>query len=156
MPIARHWLLIALLLFVPAAAAQQFQTFEKAPLTIDTATGAQHFTVELAVTPAQQEQGLMFRRAMAADAGMLFVFPQIHTATFWMHNTFIPLDMLFVGFDGHIADIHERAVPLSDALISSKGPVLAVIELNGGTVSRLGIKPGDLVHHEAFGTAPKQ
>jgi uncharacterized membrane protein (UPF0127 family) len=136
-----------------AARAQLLQRFETSPLTIATAKGDQRFTVELALSPAQQEQGLMFRRELAPDAGMLFVLPQTETAVFWMKNTLVPLDLLFIAADGRIADIHERAVPLSEANIVSKVPVKAVLELNGGTVARLGIEPGDVVHHAAFGTA---
>ncbi len=147
--------LVAFALLVAPAFAQPttLQTFNSAPLTIDTAKGLQHFTVELALTPAQQEQGLMFRRHMAADAGMLFVFDQPQIMDFWMHNTYIPLDMLFVAPGGRIVDLHERAVPLSDAIIVSHAPAIAVIELNGGTVDRLGIKIGDVVHAAALGNA---
>ncbi len=95
----------------------------------------------------------MYRKALAPDAGMLFVFPETQTATFWMKNTLIPLDMLFIAGDGRVADIHERAVPLSEATISSKVPVRAVLELNGGTALRLGIHEGDVVHHALFGNA---
>jgi uncharacterized membrane protein (UPF0127 family) len=150
----RRCLLVALLLLgITAGAHAQLATFGKSPLVIDTAKGPQRFTVELALTPEQQQQGLMFRRALAADAGMLFVFDTTRAASFWMRNTLIPLDMLFVAADGRIADIHERAVPLNEESIISKVPVRAVLELNGGTVARLGIKPGDVVHHAAFGNA---
>jgi uncharacterized membrane protein (UPF0127 family) len=135
------------------AAGAQLASFQKSTLTIDTGSGAHRFTVELALSPEQQEQGLMFRRTLPADAGMLFDFGDTRPAVFWMKNTLIPLDMLFIGADGHIADIHERAVPLSEATIESKVPVRAVLELNGGTVSRLGIHLGDVVHHAIFGNA---
>ncbi len=151
---ARTLVVAVLLAFgVAATAATPLQSFQTADLTIDTAGGPQHFTIELADTPLQQEQGLMFRRQMAADAGMLFTFPDSRTAEFWMHNTFIPLDMVFIAADGHIADLHERAVPMSDAIVASTVPVHAVLELNGGTIARLGLKVGDLVHHANFGTA---
>ena len=146
--------MIALLAFAGATArAQPLQRFETSPLAIDTAKGTQKFTVELALTPGQHQQGLMFRRELAPDAGMLFIFPELEPAVFWMKNTLIPLDMLFIGADGRVADLHERAVPQSEAHIVSKVPVKAVLELNGGTVARLGIKPGDLVHHAIFGNA---
>jgi uncharacterized membrane protein (UPF0127 family) len=122
-------------------------------LLIDAEGGVQRFTVELAVTPEEQAQGLMFRRALPPDAGMLFDLGSTRPATFWMKNTLIPLDMLFITTDGRIADIHERAVPLSEAMIESKVPVRAVLELNGGTVARLGIHAGDIVHHALFGNA---
>jgi uncharacterized protein len=123
------------------------------PLVIDTEGGTQRFTVELAVTPEEQAQGLMFRRTLPADTGMLFDLGGTRPATFWMKNTLIPLDMLFIATDGRIADIHERAVPLSEAMIESKVPVRAVLELNGGTAARLGIHEGDVVHHALFGNA---
>jgi uncharacterized protein len=148
-------LAVALVLALAGGSAQaQLQQFEHASLAIDTAKGAQRFNIELALTSAQQEQGLMYRRALAPDAGMLFIFPASEQAGFWMKNTLIPLDMLFIAADGRVADIHERAVPLSEANIVSKVPVRAVLELNGGTVERLGLAPGNLVHYPAFGTAP--
>jgi uncharacterized protein len=94
----------------------------------------------------------MFRQSLPADAGMLFDFGETRPVAFWMKNTLIPLDMLFIAADGGIADIHERAVPRSEATIEARVPVRAVLELNGGTVARLGIKRGDRVHHPIFGT----
>ena len=138
---------------VASAQQLQLQTFEKSTITIATASGAKKFAVELAVTPAQEEQGLMFRQRLAPDAGMLFVFGETATRTFWMKNTLIPLDMLFIAADGRIVDIHERAVPLSEDVIASRAPARAVLELNGGTVARLGIKTGDVVRHKSFGNA---
>jgi uncharacterized protein len=155
MPLSRRLLLLGLLCLaaIAAADAQQLATFPKSTLTIDTAQGPRRFTVELAVSPEQQRQGLMFRRSLPADGGMLFDFGDTRPAAFWMRNTLIPLDMLFIAADGRIADIHERAVPLSDVTIESRVPVRGVLELNGGTVSRLGIRLGDLVHHAIFGTS---
>ncbi len=145
--------LLALVLLAPMlAAAAPLAVFKTSTLTIDTQAGPQRFVIELALTPQEQEQGLMFRPALAADAGMLFDFGTVRPAVFWMKNTLIPLDMLFIAADGHIADIHERAVPLSETTIAAKVPVRAVLEVNGGTVARLGIKLGDVVHHPIFGT----
>ena len=144
----------ALLGLAGLGARAELSAFKTSTLTIDTADGPQHFTIELALSPQEQEQGLMYRTRLAPDAGMLFVFPKTQTATFWMKNTLIPLDMLFIAGDGHIADIHERAIPLSEALIASKEPVRAVLELNGGTVARLRIKSGDVVHYALFGNGP--
>ena len=111
------------------------------------------FQVEMAVTPEQRTQGLMFRQNLAPDAGMLFDFgPRPQRAMMWMRNTYIPLDMVFIADDGRIESIAERTVPLSLETISSDGPVRGVLELNGGTASRLGIAPGDLVEHPVFGT----
>ena len=154
MSLSRRSLLLACLVAVLGPAAQaELASFAKSSLIIDTAAGPQRFAIELARTPEQQQQGLMFRASLAADAGMLFDFGGTRPAAFWMKNTLIPLDMLFIAADGRIADIHERAVPLSEATIESKVPVRAVLELNGGSVARLGIKSGDLVHHAIFGTA---
>ena len=140
----------ALFPFVSAAQLQHFATSE---LTIVSKTGPHRFTVEVAQTPAQMEQGLMFRRTLADNAGMLFDFKQPTMATMWMRNTLIPLDMLFVDPQGRIVNIHERAVPQSDDVIAAAAPVRYVIELNGGTAARLGIAPGDKVEHPIFGDA---
>lgn len=123
-------------------------------LLIVTSSGAHRFHVEMAATPEQRERGLMFRREMAADAGMLFDDgPGEHDVAMWMKNTYIPLDMLFIRDDGTISSVAERAVPESLATIASDGPVRAVLEVNGGTAAKLGIKPGDKVHHALFGNA---
>ena len=134
--------------FSVGADLQQFPTSE---LTIISATGPHRFKVELAETPAQMTQGLMFRSSLAPDAGMLFDYKQPTVATMWMRNTLIPLDMLFVDAQGRIVNIHQRAVPQSDDVIAATAPVRAVIELNGGTASRLRIEPGDRVVHPIFG-----
>ena len=158
-PARRHliaaFLAFAVLGLVGPAIAQieSLQTYDKAPLEIRTASGTHRFTVELARTAAQQMQGLMFRRKLDANAGMLFIYQQPETARYWMKNTYIPLDMLFIAPDGRIASIAERTVPLSLETVSSGVPVIAVLELNGGTVSRLGIKLGDRVVQAMLGTA---
>ena len=129
----------------------QLQRFATSELTIVSATGSHRFTVEVAETPEQMQQGLMYRRTMAADAGMLFDYKTPTMATMWMRNTFIPLDMLFIDAQGRIVNIHQRAVPQSLDIIASAAPIRAVIELNGGTAARLGIAPGDQVRHPIFG-----
>jgi uncharacterized protein len=149
----RRFLLLALLLAAaPAAIVQaQLQSFPTASLTIVTASGRHKFAIEVATTPAQLEQGLMFRQHLAPDAGMIFDLGSIEIASFWMKNTWIPLDMLFVDAAGRIVNIHERAVPGSLEPIVSTAPVRAVVELNGGTAAQLGIKPGDRVIFPIFG-----
>jgi uncharacterized protein len=141
MPLRRHLLVLAVLAW--ALPADALETFKTSELTIVTASGPHKFTIELALTGPQMEQGLMFRHSLAPDAGMLFDFGAPINVTMWMKNTLIPLDMLFLDGGGRIVDIHERAVPQSLDMISAKGPSRYVIELNGGTAERLGIKPGD-------------
>ena len=131
-----------------AAAAVSFPT---AHLDIVDGSGASHgFSVEVATSHDQLAQGLMFRRTLAPDAGMLFDFGQPQNVTMWMKNTLIPLDMVFIAADGAILGIAERTVPQSLAVIASPGPVRAVLELNGGTADRLGLHAGDRVRHSLF------
>ncbi len=143
------WVCLSALCAAPAADAQ-LQHFAAGHMTIVSATGPHRFTIELAETPEQMAQGLMFRQSLAPDAGMLFDYKSPTAATMWMRNTLIPLDMLFVDEHGRIVGIHERAVPQSDDLIAAPKPVRAVIELAGGTAARLGIKPGDRVLYPIF------
>ena len=119
-------------------------------LLIETPAGRHVFTVEVATTPASRRRGLMHRRSMAPDAGMLFDYGRAAHAAMWMKNTFIPLDMLFIGGDGLILKIAERTMPHSLETMTSDGPVRAVLEVNAGTVARLGIRTGDLVRHVLF------
>ncbi|CAK0774426.1 DUF192 domain-containing protein [uncultured Gammaproteobacteria bacterium] len=134
--------------FAPVAAALEFG---RSTVTIETVTGGKYrFAVEVAETPAELQQGLMYRDAMAEEAGMLFLFGEERYATFWMKNTFVALDMLFIARDGHILAIHQKALPGSQNLISPTMPVFAVMEINAGLVARLGIHLGDRVHHKAF------
>src|SRR4051812_43972261 len=146
-------LLLLLLAGASATLAQQLRTFPTGELTIESASGPHRFHVELATTPAQLEQGLMFRRSLAPDSGMLFDFRQPSPVSMWMKNTFIPLDMLFIDNSGRIINIAERAVPQSLDTIAAAAPARAVLELNGGTAARLGIKPGDRVVFPIFGNA---
>ncbi|MEX2455613.1 MAG: DUF192 domain-containing protein [Rhodospirillaceae bacterium] len=137
---------------VVAQAAGSLVRFERAPLTIRSGDRIHEFDVELALSERQQTQGLMYRRQLAPDGGMLFVYRQEGQISMWMKNTYIPLDMLFIGRDGKILKIAERTVPMSEAIVSSGGPAKAVLELNAGTASRLGLKPGDLVVSAALGS----
>jgi uncharacterized protein len=135
------------------AARADLATFSKSKLVIETARGKFPFDIELAVTPPQMAQGLMFRRALAADAGMLFDYGNPQPIAMWMKNTLIPLDMVFIAKDGKVVDFHERAVPLSLDTIESKVLARAVLEVNAGTVARLGIQIGDTIHHAVFQNA---
>ncbi|MCZ4282703.1 DUF192 domain-containing protein [Kiloniella laminariae] len=127
---------------------QAQQAFEKDDLVIFSADGSAHrFEIELAVSPGQRARGLMYRREMTSDAGMLFIYEEPQNVMMWMKNTYISLDMLFLDGTGRIVHIEEKTTPLSTRTLSSEGQVSAVLELNAGTVSRLQIKKGDIVHH---------
>lgn len=134
---------------LPAAAA----ALPHETVVIDSAGGAHAFRLGLAVTKAQQAAGLMHRKSLPPDAGMLFDFGQPVMCSFWMKDTPLPLDMLFVRADGRISTIAANAVPESTTQITSAEPVRAVIEIGGGRAHALGIRPGDVVHARAFGNA---
>jgi len=122
------------------------------PLAVETAQGAVYrFTVEMALTRREQAMGLMFRESLAADRGMLFVFDPPRRASFWMRNTLIPLDMVFIAPDGTILNIAENTQPLSEESRPSDGIARGVLELRGGLTRMLGIRAGDRVLHPAFG-----
>ncbi|WP_420565478.1 DUF192 domain-containing protein [Thalassobaculum sp.] len=143
----RFLALTFVLLLAPAAAWAQ----DLVPLTVTTEQGEAHtFQVEIAGTPEERARGLMFRTELAEDRGMLFIFPRRERIAMWMRNTEIPLDMLFISDDGRVTQIHERAVPHSEAVISSRRRVRYVLELPGGTAERLGLGPGALVTSEAM------
>jgi len=137
-----------------AACAQSSEiTFKKSSLVVVTGGREIKFDVELALNDAERSRGLMYRDKMGAYDGMLFDFYQDAPVSFWMKNTLIPLDMLFIAGDGTIKHIHSNATPLSTESIPSQFPVRAVLEINGGTAKLLGIKPGDKVRHPIFGNA---
>lgn len=142
--------LAAFLLIAGMNAVAASITFEEAPLTIDAATGEFEFQVEIAVSPEQRGLGLMFREDLAEDRGMLFDFGKLQRASMWMRNTYVPLDMLFVDPEGRITQIAADTRPLSDAVIASREPVRAVLELRAGVTAKLGIRPGDRVVHPLF------
>jgi uncharacterized protein len=148
----RAWLgrlLLGLLLVLAGPAGAQI-SFETSQLAIESASGTLTFEVELAITPEQRRQGLMFRESLDADQGMLFDFGDTGPVTMWMRNTLISLDMLFIDAAGRIARIVADTEPLSDATIGSGGPVRAVLELPAGTSADLGIAVGDHVVHPIF------
>ena len=131
--------------------AQGFATFNRSKLRVVTKSGKHEFIVEIAVTDRQHAQGLMFRQSLAKDAGMLFDYKVPTSITMWMKNTYIPLDMIFIGNDGRVINVVQRAIPFSENVISSLGKARGVLEVNGGTASRLGIMPGDKILHRIFG-----
>jgi uncharacterized membrane protein (UPF0127 family) len=127
----------------------------KERLEIITRDGARHsFMVEMATTPEQQTVGLMFRPSVAPDGGMLFDWGTPRDSQMWMRNTIASLDMLFINADGTIRSIAENTVPESLAVIDSRGPVRATLELAAGTAARLDIRVGDKVRQRIFGNAP--
>jgi uncharacterized membrane protein (UPF0127 family) len=131
--------------------AQQDVEFERDTLSIVARRGdVFEFNVELAETSEQKSRGLMFRREMADNEGMLFLHRRDRVLTMWMANTFLPLDMLFIERDGTIARIEENTIPQSRDVISSRKRVRAVLELNAGTARNLGISAGDEVVYERF------
>lgn len=120
-------------------------------LEIITNDGTSHvFEIELAVTPPQQQKGLMHRTEMAENAGMLFYFGREAERGFWMKNTLIPLDLIFIKQDGTIHHIHENAIPHDLTSMKSNGPVAAVLEINSGLSNKLGFVVGNKVHHPFF------
>ncbi|MBN35501.1 MAG: hypothetical protein CMM46_12175 [Rhodospirillaceae bacterium] len=133
------------------ALAEDEIEFARDHLSIETQDGQSFdFEVELAVTPQQRQRGLMFRREMSADAGMLFLFDREASRSFWMKNTYLPLDLLFIDADGVIVSIAVDALPHDLTPIPSGEPAAAVLELNAGTVSSLGLTVGNQVIFRAF------
>ena len=142
------WIAIAFVsLFVAASLARPV-----GPQTIEIAskTGVHMFTVEIADNDADRAKGLMYRKELPEGQGMLFDFHREQEVSFWMQNTYIPLDLLFIDSHGRIEHIAAQAAPLSLALIQSPTPSLAVLELKGGACDRLGIKVGDSVLHSSL------
>jgi hypothetical protein len=125
----------------------------KEKLTIITRDGVRHdFMVEMAITPQQQTVGLMFRPAVPPESGMLFDWGIPHDSQMWMRNTISPLDMVFINADGTIRSIAENTVPESLAVIDSRGPVRATLELQAGITAKLNIRVGDKVEQRIFGS----
>jgi hypothetical protein len=130
----------------PPAGAPKLETVE-----VQTAQGVHRFQVEIADTEAEREYGLMNRDAMGADRGMLFEFPDSADRAFWMHDTRIPLDIVFIATDGRIVSIQKNAKPFDETPLPSYGHAQGVLEINGGLADKLGIKQGDLIRHPFFG-----
>jgi uncharacterized protein len=144
------FLAIALTALLAFAAPQARADSELEALQFVTKSGRHDFSVEVMRTPAQHARGLMFRRYMPDDRGMLFDFGRNEVVNMWMKNTYIPLDMVFIGKDGKVVSIATDTEPLSERTISSGAPVWAVVELNAGAASRMGLAVGDTVVHPLF------
>jgi len=120
-------------------------------LVLHTAKGDFAFTVEIADTNEERAKGLMFRNELAPDAGMLFDYGKEQEASFWMQNTLIPLDMIFIGTDGVVKNIHVNAKPLDTTAIPSGAPVQFVLEIPGGRSKEIGLAVGDRMEHPRVG-----
>ncbi len=144
---ARAGLIAGLLLALagPVAAACRADQVE-----LRTSASVARFTVELADTPGEREKGLMFRETMPKSAGMLFVYERPQSASFWMKNTLIPLDMIFADPTGLVTHVHANAIPGDETPIPGGRNVLTVLEINGGLASALGIAPGAVLRHPAL------
>jgi len=125
-----------------------------ATLVLKTDSGPHSFTVELAATPQEKALGLMYRRSLPANAGMLFLYDRPQPLTMWMRNTLISLDMVFIGADMRVHRIETHTEPFSTDIISSDGEVKAVLELNAGTAAAIGLKVGDEVDSPQLGRTP--
>jgi uncharacterized membrane protein (UPF0127 family) len=134
-------------IFILAGCAK---TLDQNVITIETAQGPRVFHIEIADTEPEQNKGLMDRKSMPQDAGMLFVFGKEDDWSFWMKNTLIPLDLLFLARDGTIHHIHRMARPLDETHIVAENPSKAVLEINGGLADTLGIAEGDKAIHPVF------
>lgn len=143
--------LVAFIVCLAAACAQEAPA-DPSQLVVHTENGDVTFTVEIADTADSRSRGLMFRTELAPDAGMLFDFFEEGPRSFWMRNTFIPLDMIFIKADGTITNVHANAVPHDTTGIRSSEPVRFVFEIAGGRAAELGIKSGDTIAHPRVGS----
>ena len=137
-------------LFSANSYTQIYQEFSKSAIVINSLNRYHKFSIELALTPLQQAQGLMYRTFLPQDSGMLFDYGSPKLIQMWMKNTFISLDMIFLNQEGRIIKIVARTVPKSESIISSNFPARAALELNGGITEKLNIKVGDLIKHAIF------
>ena len=138
------------------AATSGWADMQRDKLTLVTRSGDHVVTLEVAETAEEKARGLMFRRSLGEDAGMLFPYLPPQEATMWMRNTYISLDMVFIRADGLVHRIEAGTEPFSERTIASGGPVAAVLELSAGTAKRIGLAPGDRAVHKFFpASAPK-
>lgn len=140
--------LVVIGLFVAAGPAR---SADQQTLEIASKSGVHAFSVEIAQTDAEREKGLMYRKELPEGQGMLFDFHRDQEVGFWMKNTYIPLDMIFIRSDGRIMRIAENTEPLSEKIVPSNSPVRGVLEVIAGTARKLGIAAGDRVAHPIFG-----
>ncbi len=141
---------LALIVFVLSFSPEAARAAGEQTLEIASKTGVHIFSVETVDNDADRAKGLMYRKELPEGRGMLFDFHRDQEVSFWMQNTYIPLDMIFIRGDGQILRIEENTVPLSTRMIPSRGAVRAVLEVIGGTSRKLGIAPGDRVSSPIF------
>lgn len=124
-------------------------------LVLKTDSGPHSFNIEIASTNGERALGLMYRRELPNNAGMLFLYDPPQPITMWMRNTILSLDMIFIGTDGKVHRIESRTEPFSTDIISSDGTVQGVLEVNAGTAAKIGLKAGDVVDFPGLVNAPK-
>lgn len=158
MPV-HHWLraavsaalfVVVLALLQVLAAGPGAAQMRRDKLEITTATGRHAFEIEVAESDEDKARGLMFRRSMPENVGMIFPYWPPQEATMWMKNTYISLDMVFIRADGTVHRVEQGTEPFSERVISSEGNVAAVLELVAGVAAKIGLKPGDKVDHRLF------
>jgi len=123
-------------------------------VVLKTKTGEHRYTVEIATTNGERAKGLMFRRSLPEDSGMLFIYDPPQPVGMWMRNTYIPLDMVFITGEGTVRRVEANTEPFSTDLINSGGDVAAVLELNAGQAAKIGVRPGDQVIFPGLEGAP--
>lgn len=149
--LVRHWRLFgALLVLLAATPFAGLAQSGRNVLSITTASGAHKFNVDVMRSQPDLEKGLMFRKSIPADYGMLFDFQHEQTIMMWMKNTFIPLDMFFMDKTGRVVGIIANAEPMSEKILTVSAPTDAVLEVRGGTAARIGLKVGDKVEDAIF------
>ena len=149
-PVQRRTLVAGLLASLAGGGAWAKPSGVLETLEIITSKGRARVQVEIAATPAQQRQGLMFRKSLAPDRGMLFTYAKPQPAAFWMKNTLIPLDILYIAPSGKVLSIVRNARPHDETPMPSGGLILGVLEIAGGRAGQLGVLPGDRVLHRIF------
>ncbi len=146
----RLWAALAIIVLMSGMLVAPVRADGPETLQIVTSSGTHDFHIEIAKDDASRAQGLMNRPFLPADRGMLFEFDREAPVSFWMKNTYIPLDMIFISRTGVVTNIVEKAEPLSERVIPSGPPCLGVLELNGGAAASIGLKVGDRVHYPFF------
>lgn len=143
-------LVLAFVAMMGPESARSEMKMRRDTLILHTASGAHRISIEVPESDREKSYGLMFRRSIGDDEGMLFPYPTAHEITMWMRNTYISLDMIFIRADGIVHRIETDTEPLSERVIASEGDVTGVLEMKAGSARRLGLKPGDRVEHAHF------